>query len=219
MFTGIIEGTGTLKRLQQVKGATRLTFEHPFSEELIQIAASIAVNGCCLTAVDPTSSTFAADVSPETLRKTTLGSWKVGTRVNMERSLTPSSRMGGHFVTGHIDGLGELVRDTLEGGCWTMRFRVPGDLARYLATKGSIAIDGISLTVARVDGTSFDVAVIPTTREITTLSNLTLGSKVHLEMDVLAKYVEALMAGTRETLDKNFLASHGTMRGSLGSAS
>lgn len=212
MFTGIVEGRGKLVETVRGRGAVRLVFEHPFGESDLAPGDSVAVNGCCLTAVDPDARRFGAEVSPETLEKTTLGRWRAGTAVNLERALTPIARMGGHFVTGHVDGLGSLVADEAAGGAWTMRFRVPGELARYLACKGSVAVDGVSLTVAATRGDTFSVAVIPTTRELTNLGELSVGDKVHLEMDVLAKYVEALMARTSGSLGEAFLREHGFMK-------
>lgn len=210
MFTGIVEGRGTLTgRRSAPGGATRLEFTHPFGADGVGPGDSVAVNGACLTAVDPTAESFAADLSPETLTRTLAGSWRVGTELNLERALLPTSRMGGHFVTGHVDGLGELVADEPVGGTWLMRFRVPAELARFLADKGSVAIDGVSLTVAGVEGRVFSVAVIPTTREETGLGSLRPGAPVHLEMDVLAKYVEALLRGAPEGLTRDFLAKHG----------
>ena len=212
MFTGIVEGRGKLVETIRGRGAVRLVFEHPFGDGDLAPGDSVAVNGCCLTAVDPTPQRFGADVSPETLEKTTLGRWRPGAAVNMERALTPTTRMGGHFVTGHVDGLGSLVADEAAGGAWTMRFRVPRELARYLAPKGSVAVDGVSLTVAEVKGEVFSVAVIPTTREVTNLGELATGAAVHVEMDVLAKYVEALMARTTGSLDESFLREHGFVK-------
>lgn len=209
MFTGIVEGKGKLVERRPVRGATRLVFEHPFGAESVAPGDSVAVQGCCLTAVEPDASRFGADVSPESLEKTTLRSWRPGQVVNMERALTPTSRMGGHIVTGHVDGLGTLVGDELRGGCWTMRFQVPDELARYLAPKGSVAIDGVSLTVAGLEGRVFHVAVIPTTREETTLGQLRSGQPVHLEMDILAKYVEALLGRKPEGLGRDLLMKAG----------
>lgn len=206
MFTGMIEGQGALRGRRQVAGATRLTFSHPWGPGAVGPGDSVAVNGACLTAVDPGPEAFSADVSPETLRRTNLGGWATGKIVNLERALLPTSRMGGHFVTGHVDGLGELIEDTHAGGAWTMRFQVPADLARYLAPKGSVAVDGVSLTVAEVRGRVFSVAVIPTTRDETTLGGLSQGSRVHLEMDILAKYVEALLGGEARGMTAELLS-------------
>lgn len=209
MFTGIVEAQGELRGRRQTGGGTRLNFSHPWGAGAVAAGDSVAVNGCCLTAVDPGPEGFGADVSPETLRLTTMGGWSPGQRVNLERSLTPSSRLGGHFVTGHVDGLGELVSDRQEGGCWTMTFRAPRPLARFLATKGSVAVDGVSLTVAGVEAECFRVAVIPTTRSVTTLGALPVGAAVHLEMDILAKYVEALLRGAPEGVSMDLLRRHG----------
>lgn len=208
MFTGIVEGRGALRRRGQAGAATRLVFSHPFGPDSIAPGDSVAVDGCCLTAVDPGPETFAADLSPETLAKTLLGSRGVGAAVNLERALLPTSRLGGHFVSGHVDGHGELVGDEFAGGAWTMTFVVPAGCERYLAPKGSVAVDGVSLTVAAVEGRRFSVAVIPTTRDETTLGSRRVGDAVHLEMDILAKYVEAILRPSK-TLDAAFLARHG----------
>lgn len=209
MFTGIVEGRGELLERRRVAGGTRLVFGHPFGEGAVLPGDSVCVSGACLTAVEPDGERFGADVSPESLDRTCLGAWRKGTRVNLERALTPTSRMGGHFVTGHVDGLGELLADEARGGAWTMRFRAPRELARYLAGKGSVAIDGVSLTVASVEGRVFTVAVIPTTRDATSLGELSPGARVHLEMDVLAKYVESLLRGNPPELTREFLEEHG----------
>lgn len=209
MFTGIVEAQGALVSARSVGPGRRLRFSHPFGAGGIGPGDSVAVNGACLTAVDPDPQAFEADLSPETLGRTLLGSMAVGQGVNLERALLPTSRLGGHFVTGHVDGLGTLVADRAEGGAWTMSFRVPAGLSRYLAAKGSVAVDGVSLTVAAVEGRVFSVAVIPATREATTLGDLPVGSEVHLEMDVLAKYVEAILGGGSSGLTEEFLRRHG----------
>lgn len=195
MFTGIIEGQGALVEIRALARGSRLRIRHPFGPDSVAPGDSVAVDGICLTAVDPTGEDFLADVSPETLKKTRLGSFRVGTRVNLERALTPTSRMGGHFVSGHVDGLGTLIEDRRQGDFYWMRFRVPDGLERYLAPKGSVAIDGVSLTVAEIRGNEFAVAVIPTTRDWTNLGGRKVPSPVHLEMDILAKYVEAQLRG------------------------
>lgn len=209
MFTGIVEARGALVSRRARGAGTRLVLEHPFGDGGVGPGDSVAVNGVCLTAVEPGPRTFAADLSPETLARTAIPAWAVGAALNLERALTPTSRMGGHFVTGHVDGLGELVADEAGGGAWTMRFTVPAGLERYLAPKGSVAVDGVSLTVAEVRDRTFTVAVIPTTREATNLGDLRPGARVHLEMDVLAKYVEALLGRRGEGLTLEALARAG----------
>ena len=154
---------------------------------------SIAVNGVCLTALNATTDGFAADVSPETLERSTIGRLKVGSRVNLERAVTPTTRLGGHIVQGHVDGRGQFLAATDEGEFWTVSIGFPAEFRRYLVFKGSVAVEGISLTVAHLDDTQFDIAVIPKTWEMTNLSTLVPGDAVNLEADVIAKYVENIV--------------------------
>ncbi len=161
----------------------------------LEIGGSIAVNGCCLTAVEIDSDSFAADLSPETLDKTNLGELGVGRKVNLERPLLPTSRLSGHFVQGHVDGTGEFLGvEPLGDGNWNLRVRAPEALLKYLVYKGSVAIDGISLTIARLDGDVIEVAIIPHTYQETNLADRRSGERVNLEADVIAKHVERLMA-------------------------
>jgi riboflavin synthase len=155
---------------------------------------SIAVNGVCLTAVDVASDSFAADVSPETLDKTTLGGLVSGSRVNLERAVTLSTRLGGHMVQGHVDTRGVFISAVAEGDFWTVRIGFPADLSRYFVYKGSVAVEGISLTIAALADDFFEIAVIPKTWELTNLSTLKPGDDVNLEVDIIAKYVERMMA-------------------------
>jgi riboflavin synthase len=160
----------------------------------LEIGSSIAVNGCCLTAIEIDSQSFAADLSPETLDKTNLGELGVGRKVNLERPLAPTGRLSGHFVQGHVDGTGEFLGiDELGEDNWNLRVRAPEPLLKYLVYKGSIAIDGISLTVARLDGDVIEVAIIPHTYRETNLADRRPGESVNLEADVIAKHVERLM--------------------------
>jgi riboflavin synthase len=167
----------------------------------LAVSASIAVNGCCLTVVELAGDIFAADLSAETLRRTSLGEMKPGARINLERPLSASQELGGHFVQGHVDGVGRVTHLKPEGPNWWLGVRIPAELERYVAMKGSIAIDGISLTVARVDGgarrqggeTIVEAAIIPFTYAHTNLQSLALGDAVNLEADILAKYVERLL--------------------------
>jgi riboflavin synthase len=200
MFTGIIEEAGTVARMERgsAKGGARLVLraaealQEPYP---LQQGESIAVNGVCLTAIEITRETFAADLSPETLQRTTLGTLQVGARVNLERAMTPSTRFGGHIVQGHVDGVGKLAAlDPLPDGNYWLSVDIPGELARYVVWKGSIALNGISLTVARLDGARVGVAVIPHTYEATNISELKPGDPVNVECDVLAKYVERLLS-------------------------
>ena len=198
MFTGIIQDVGTVLALERRAGDVRLQI----GVERISLANaaagdSIAVSGVCLTALDINTTGFAADVSNETLSLTTLGSLAVGSRVNLEPALRAGDPLGGHLVSGHVDGLGEVI--ALEGDARSvrMRFRVPGALAKYFARKGSVAIDGVSLTINEVERDIFGVNLIPHTQSVTTLGEFTVGRKVNLEVDTIARYVERLLETSR----------------------
>ena len=189
MFTGIIEELGTVE-----SAAPRLRVRCSTVMEDITEGASVAVNGVCLTAVDLRPGGFAADVAPETLRRTNLGALRPGSRVNLERPMLPSGRLSGHIVQGHVDGTGEfLALDPLGGDNWWLRVRVPGELDPYLVYKGSVAIDGISLTIASIEAEVLSVTIIPHTWRNTTLGGYKPGAKVNLETDILAKHVEKLL--------------------------
>ncbi len=194
MFTGLIEELGAVESRQIHAAGERIVVGASVVTSDIGNGDSIAVNGVCLTALDVTPTSFAADVSPETLDKTTLGSLDAGSRVNLERSVTPSTRLGGHIVQGHVDGRGTFISATAEGDFWTVKIGFPAELGRYFVHKGSVAVAGISLTIAALDEASFDIAVIPKTWEMTNLSALSPGSPVNLETDVIAKYVERMMS-------------------------
>lgn len=194
MFTGLIEELGTIADRIDGTAGCRLIVNANFVTSDLKNGDSIAVNGVCLTALDVTPGSFAADVSPETLDKTTLGTLASGSRVNLERSVTPSTRMGGHIVQGHVDGRGKFVSAVQEGDFWTVRIGFPAAMARYFVHKGSVAVEGISLTIAALYEDSFDIAVIPKTWELTNLSTLNPGDPVNLEPDIMAKYVERLLA-------------------------
>ena len=194
MFTGIIETTATVESLQRLQSEWRLVVG---SGELdladLQIGDSIAVSGCCLTVVELSVDSFAADVSGETMNCTTLGSLKPGSRVNLEKAMLATSRFGGHIVSGHIDGVGKLVDSTADGGSIRMEFDAPIALAKYIAAKGSICIDGASLTVNEVSGATFTINVIPHTQTETTIGDYIVGRGVDLEVDLVARYLERLM--------------------------
>jgi riboflavin synthase len=193
MFTGIIEELGTVAAFEK-----RLVVKCSTVIEDAQEGASIAVNGVCLTAVDLTSDSFSADLAPETLARTNLGDLHAGSRVNLERPVTPATRLSGHIVQGHVDATAELIAiDELRDGNWWLKVRVPADLDRYMVHKGSIAIDGISLTIATLEGDVLGVTIIPHTYANTTLGFRRAGERVNLEVDVLAKHVEKLLL--RET--------------------
>jgi riboflavin synthase len=195
MFTGIVEETGTVLEMARSSGSARMVVGA--REVLADLATggSIAVNGCCLTAVAIDERGFAADLSPETLDKTSLGALGPGSIVNLERPLLPTSRLSGHFVQGHVDGTGEVVAlDALGDGNWWLAVRSPQELLQFLVYKGSIAIDGISLTIASLEADVVGVAIIPHTYQVTTLRSLRIGSSVNLECDMLAKHVHRLLA-------------------------
>ncbi|MGD9564164.1 MAG: riboflavin synthase [Pyrinomonadaceae bacterium] len=193
MFTGIIEELGTIRSTTAKGGGVRIEVSASIVTGGSVDGDSISVNGVCLTALDVRPEGFAADLSRETLDRTTLSNLAPGSRVNLERAVTPSTRLGGHIVQGHVDGRGKLVSAVESDGFWTVTVGFPAEMARYLVYKGSVAVEGISLTVARLDENSFDIAVIPKTWEVTNLSTLRPGDEVNLEADVIAKYVERMM--------------------------
>ncbi len=193
MFTGIIEELGRVAEIEQLPAGVRITIAADVVTGDIANGDSVAVNGVCLTALNSGSSGFAADVSPETLERSTIGRLSVGSRVNLERAVTPTTRLGGHIVQGHVDGRGEFIGAIDEGDFWTVRIGFPPEFRRYLVYKGSVAVEGISLTVARLEDNCFDIAVIPKTWEMTNLSTLAAGDAVNLEADVIAKYVENIV--------------------------
>ncbi len=194
MFTGIIEETGTVAAVRRQAAGARVVVRADKALDDLEIGGSIAVNGCCLTAVELEAKTFAADLSPETLQRTNLGGLRAGSKVNLERPLLPSSRLSGHFVQGHVDGTGELVAlDAAGGGNWLLKIRAPRELLKFFVFKGSIAVDGISLTIAALQGDTIGIAVIPHTYRQTALSALKPGARVNLECDMIAKHVERLL--------------------------
>jgi len=193
MFTGLIEELGTVRSFAASADGARMSVSANTITSDSMVGDSIAVNGVCLTALDITPISFAADLSQETLDRTTLGDLKVGSRVNLERAVTPATRLGGHMVQGHVDGRGEFISGTEHGDFWTVRIGYPKEIARYLISKGSIAVEGISLTIASLTDEFFDIALIPKTWELTNFSTLKPGDAVNLEVDVIAKYVEKMM--------------------------
>ena len=200
MFTGIVTGLGSVRAIAPIGGGQdmRLTIatpaDHPAWADTAQIplGASIACSGCCLTAVAVGPDWFAVTASAETLSKTTLGHWQVGTPVNLERPLRVGDELGGQIVAGHCDGVGQVLSATADHGSTRWTFRVPHALARYIAPKGSVAVDGVSLTVNEVDGDSFGVNIIPHTAAVTTFGVLKAGDAVNIEIDTLARYVARL---------------------------
>ncbi|MGB6546144.1 MAG: riboflavin synthase [Candidatus Acidiferrales bacterium] len=199
MFTGIVEAVGRLEAIERSATGGRVRVQAGALAESLAVSGSIAVNGCCLTVVERDATTFSADLSSETLRMTSFGELKIGARVNLERPLRAGQELGGHFVQGHVAGIGRITRLEAEGANWWLGVRVPDELARYVSRKGSIAIDGISLTVASAlrDGV-VEAAIIPYTYAETNLAGAKVGDAVNLECDVLAKYVERLMDARQE---------------------
>src|SRR5918999_3017212 len=194
MFTGIIEELGRVRSVELNGDNARIVIEARTVIEDTKHGDSIAVNGVCLTALDITHDSFAADVSRETLDRTTLGRLQSGAPVNLERAVTPATRLGGHIVQGHVDARGKFVSAIDHGGSWTVRIAYPAEIARYLVFKGSVAVEGISLTIANLAEDYFEVAVIPKTWDVTNLSTLRPGDEVNLEADIIAKYVERILS-------------------------
>ena len=215
MFTGIIQAVGTVAAQQPSGGDLRLRIHTgTLPLEGVAIGDSIATNGVCLTATELPGDGFWADVSRESLDLTTLGDLAVGSPVNLEKSLTPESSLGGHIVSGHVDGMGEIVKLYEDGRSWRVEVRAPDELARYIAHKGSICIDGTSLTVNSVDGAVFNLNIIPQTMAETVFGNYKVGSRVNLEVDVIARYLERLLQGDAAAkpgggVDLSLLAENG----------
>ncbi|WP_440940199.1 riboflavin synthase [Immundisolibacter sp.] len=208
MFTGIIQAVGQVAALERRGGDVRLRIGGlPLADG--QLGESIAVSGVCLTAVAFTDDGFVADVSGETLACTTLGGWLVGERVNLERALALGERLGGHIVSGHVDGVGEVVARRADARSQRFTLRAPAALARYIAAKGSITLDGVSLTVNAVEGPQFEVNIVPHTLTHTSLDAWQPGRRVNIEVDVLARYLERLMGRDAGGVDLDLLAEHG----------
>jgi riboflavin synthase len=198
MFTGIIEEMGSVKTLRREAGAARLTISASTVLGGTALGDSICVNGVCLTVVDMGRSAFSADVANETLKVTNLGELRIGQKVNLERALQLSARIGGHLVTGHVDAVGRIREKRQEGNSWRVFIDAPETAHRTIIKKGSVAVDGISLTVADVDKTGFSIAMIPHTAKVTTLGFKSAGDSVNLETDIIGKYVERLLSGRVE---------------------
>lgn len=216
MFTGIIEAIGEIKRVEQQQGDVRLTVAtNDLNLSDAQLGDSIAVNGVCLTAIELSAGLFVADVSNETLSATTMADIKAGSPVNLECALQAQTRLGGHMVSGHVDGVGRVLERKSDARSVRFTFAMPAEISRYVAQKGSICIDGISLTVNTVDDSSFSVNIVPHTLEMTTLGHRNVGDAVNLEVDVIARYLERLMLGqstTEPTVDyKALLEKNGFM--------
>ena len=212
IFTGLIMEIGSVRRIDQRSDGAYLVIDAKKVLEGTRIGDSISINGVDLTVIEMAAEWFSADASLETLRRTTLGSLRPGSKVNLERALAAGERLGGHMVQGHVDGTAEMVSVSPEGNAYRLRFGFPKGLGRYIAMKGSITVDGISLTVAGLGDDWFEVAIIPHTWRETTLSSLRSGDRVNIEVDVLAKYVERLMAAKEEpsaTLTETYLREQG----------
>ncbi len=197
MFTGIIEELGSVREIEMRGENARIVIAAGIVTEGTNHGDSIAVNGVCLTALDIQPDSFAADVSMETLARSTLGNLKPGTPVNLERAVTPATRLGGHIVQGHVDARGVFMGVEDHGESWTLRIVYPPEIGRYLVFKGSVAVEGISLTIAALTDDYFEIAIIPKTWEVTNLSQLKPGDGVNLEEDVIAKYVERLVSAQK----------------------
>ncbi len=196
MFTGIVTDMGEVIAIEQ-RGDTRLTIATAYDPDTIALGASIACSGCCLTAVETGRlqdgrGFFAVDASAETLARTTLGNWKTGARINLERPLKMGDELGGHVVSGHVDDVGEIISIVPEGDSLRFRFRVSPEIARFIAPKGSVSLDGTSLTVNEVEGNEFGVNIIPHTQAVTTWGKAKAGDRVNVEIDMLARYVARL---------------------------
>jgi riboflavin synthase len=220
MFTGIIEAIGTIRSIEARGGDVRL---HIATGKLdladVKLGDSIATNGVCLTAVELPGDGFVADVSTETLTRSTLKGLKAGTAVNLEKALQPQSRLGGHIVSGHVDGIGEVVSREVSARAVLFRVKAPAELAKYIAEKGSITTDGISLTVNGVHGAEFDLTIVPHTVQETNIAGWQPGTRINLEVDVIARYLERLLLGEKAADAGNdggitlaFLAENGFMK-------
>lgn len=218
MFTGIIQAIGEIAALQPGGEDTRVRVRTGrLALDDVSPGDSIAVNGVCLTAVELPGDGFWADVSGETLTRTGFRDLAVGSRVNLEKALTPTTRLGGHLVSGHVDGVGTVLERRSEGRSERLRIQAPAGLAKYIAEKGSICVDGVSLTVNAIDGASFDLNIVPHTLQETTLGEYRSGTRVNLEVDIIARYLERLLLGDKAAdpgsgISASFLAEHGFMK-------
>ncbi|OBX76573.1 riboflavin synthase subunit alpha [Moraxella atlantae] len=220
MFTGIIETVGQIARIEQRGGDLRLTIraaQLDFGD--VKLGDSIASNGVCLTVVDYGTDWYAVDVSRETLTKTTLGDWQVGTLVNLEKAMLPTTRFGGHIVAGHVDAVAQIASLNQDARSLLVSIELPNDIAKYAATKGSITVDGISLTSNRVEDNTVWLNIIPHTAEVTNIGRQwRVGQRVNIEVDLLARYLERLLSSDhanvaiKQDIDEAFLAQHGFMR-------
>jgi len=214
MFTGLVETTGTIQRLERTGRDLHLTVRASLEPPELKIGESIAVDGVCLTVVSLQGDAFTVDVSEETVSRSTLGQRRQGDEVNLERALRLGDRLGGHLVSGHADGTGRVVARQRRGESLVLKFEIPVELSRYIIEKGSIAVDGVSLTVNRCEGRQFEVNVVPHTAGASTLGNLKVGDGVNIEVDLIGKYVEKFLlqrTGSQSAggVDREFLGRHG----------
>ena len=219
MFTGIIESLGKVESLQSVGGDVRLRIGTSLDMSDVHLGDSIATNGICLTVIEWGENWYAADVSRESLNRTTLGTWKVGQRVNVEKAMLPTTRFGGHIVSGHVDAVGEITVVREDARSIYYEVTAPAEIAKYLAEKGSVTVDGISLTINHLRGNVISLNLIPHTAERTNIGTWKTGAKVNLEVDVLARYIERLMLGDKAAevkeqskLSMAFLAENGFLK-------
>lgn len=216
MFTGIIEAIGKISRIEPKGNDAKVTIETgKLDLGDVQLGDSIALNGVCLTAVELPGNGFVADVSAETFARTAFATLKEGSAVNLEKALTPTTRLGGHLVSGHVDGVGEVISRSDDGRSVKFQIKAPDELARYIAEKGSITVNGISLTVNGVNGAVFDLNIVPHTLQETTMDGFRVGTKINLEVDLIARYLERMMLGDRaaepdtQGISMEFLAENG----------
>lgn len=219
MFTGIIEAVGQVVALEPKGGDLRLRIKSGKLDLAdVQLGDSIATNGVCLTVIELPGDGYWADVSVETINYTTVSDWRVGQAVNLEKAMMPTSRLGGHIVSGHVDGVGTIVGRHSDGRAERFRIQAPAELAKYIAHKGSITVDGTSLTVNGIEGSTFELAIVPHTLSETLFGGYRTGTRVNLEVDIIARYLERLLLGDQASepqakgLDLAFLAEHGFAR-------
>lgn len=219
MFTGIIESLGRVERLQDMGGDLRLQISTPLDLSDVNLGDSIATNGICLTVIDWGEHWYSADVSKESLHRSTIANWQVGHVVNVEKAMLPTTRFGGHIVSGHVDAVGEITQLQQDARSVYFEVTAPAEIAKYLAEKGSVTIDGISLTINYLRGCVLSLNVIPHTAERTNISTWRVGTQVNIEVDVLARYIERLMLGERaaeqnkkSNISMQFLAENGFLK-------